>query len=110
MKEGEGEGEGEADGEGEGDGEGELDGLGDGLGEVPGLGLGLGDGDAVTVTVPKPPRTVAPCFAIMKMFFFASMTNFTSNEDPSLPVAVAVNRPPRCSDSPNVPTRFAVTD
>ena len=108
----EGEGDGELDGDGEGDGEGEVDGLGDGLGEVPGLGLGLGEGegDAVTVTVPKPPRTVLPCFAIMKMFFFASMTNFTSNEEPLLAVAVAVNRPPRCSDSPNVPTRLAVTD
>lgn len=105
----EGEGDGDAEGDGEADGEGEADGFGDGLGEVPGLGLGEGEGEATAVTAPKPPRTVAPCFAIMKMFFCASMTNFTSNEAPLLAVAIAVNRPPRCSDSPNVPARFAVT-
>jgi hypothetical protein len=98
---------------GEGLGEGEALGLGEGealaLGEGEALGLGLGEGDAVTVMVPKPPSTVAPCLAIMKMFFCASTTNFTSKELPVSLVAVAVKRPPKCSDSPNVPTRFAVT-
>ena len=58
--------------------------------------------------VPKPPSTVVPCLATRKMFFCESTTTFTSNAAPVLLVAVAVNRPPKCSDSPNVLVRFAV--
>jgi hypothetical protein len=73
-----------------------------------GDGDGDGDGDGVTVMVPKPPSTVVPCLAIMKMFFCASTTNFTSKDVPLELVAVAVKRPPKRSDSPKAGTRFAV--